>query len=300
MPPNVKPPSITLDDKTQEGNLEIAVAPNTPAGEYSFTLVATSQVSYARNPEAVAEAQARKASVDKIAADLTAAAKTAVDAKAAAEKQATDMAAAVEHAKAAADAAAKELAAAQAKAKAATEALASSEQLAKSAADAKAAAEKAAADADAQAKQAAEVQKAVDKQVADATAAANPKNINVATPSPTVTLKVADAPITLDVTAPAAAKPGTTVETPLKIARLYGFADAVPVTIKPAGDAKAIKIADISLPADQTEGKLAIEIGAETPPGTYNFTLQATPKFNGQDLPVSQTLAVVVEAAKTE
>ena len=296
VPPNVKPPTLTLDDKTQEGKLEIALAPNTPSGSYSFTLVATSAVNYARNPEAVAEATARKAAVDKIAAELAADAKAKADAKAAADKQAADMTAAMEKAKAEAEAAAKELAAAQAKAQAASQAMASAEAQLKAAAEAKAAAEKAAAEADAQAKQAAEVQKAVDKQVADTTAAAKPKAINVAAASPTVTLKVAEAPITLELTAPVAAQPGATIEVPIKLSRLYGFADAIALAAKPSGDAKSVTVADLSLPADQTEGKLAVTIGTDTPPGTYNFNVQATAKFNGQDLSVTQPVAVVVEA----
>jgi len=57
---------------------------------------------------------------------------------------------------------------------------------------------------------------AIDKLVADTTAAAAPKNVNVSVPSTVVTLKVTDAPVTLEVTPPAAGKPGTTLEVPLK------------------------------------------------------------------------------------
>jgi hypothetical protein len=292
LPPGVKPPVLTLDDKTAEGKLDMALAANTPPGAYTFTLTATSPVSYARNPEAVAEATARKGAVDKIAGELAAAAKTTADAKAAAEKAAADMTAAMEQARLANEAAAKELAAAQAKVEAAKVAMATAEAQMKAAAEAKAAAEKAAADADAQAKSAAEVQKAVDKQVADATAAAAPKNVNVSVPSTVVTLKVTEAPVTLEVTPPAAGKPGTTLEVPLKIARLYGFADVVAVAVKPVGEAPGLKTADVSLPAAQADGKLAVEIAADTKPGTA--------KFNGQDLSVTKTVPVVVEAAAAQ
>jgi hypothetical protein len=257
-------------------------------------------VLYARNPEAVTEATARKTAVDKIVADRAAAAKAAADAKAAAEKQAADMTAAVEKARQAAAAAAKAADEAAAKAKeaasakaAADKAMADAEAQAKTAAEAKAAAEKTAAEADAKAKEAAEVQKVVDKAVADATNQAKPKAINVAVPSPTVTLKVTEAPITLEVTPPAAAKPGTTVEVPLKIARLYGFAEAVTIKTKAEKD---FKVPDVTLAADAAEGKLAVEVGAEAKPGTYNFTVDAAFKFNGQDLTVSRSVAVVVEA----
>ncbi|MEX0977566.1 MAG: hypothetical protein WDZ48_01865, partial [Pirellulales bacterium] len=197
LPPNVKPPSITLDEKTAAGTLEISLAPNTPPGTYSFSVLGTTQVNYARNPEAVKEAQDRQAAVDKIVAERTAAAKTATDAKTAAEKQAADMTAALDKArqaaqgaaKAAEDAAAQAKAAAEAKA-AADKAMADAEAQAKTAAEAKAAADKAAAEADAQVKEAAAVKQTVDKAVTDATNQAKPKGINIAAPSPTVTLKV--------------------------------------------------------------------------------------------------------------
>jgi hypothetical protein len=300
LPPGVKPPSLTLDDKTAEGKLDIALAANTPPGTYTFTLTATSPVSYARNPEAVTEATARKAAVDKITGELAAAAKTAADAKAAAEKQAADMTAAMEQARVTSDTATKELAVAQAKAEAAATAMVAAEAQMKAAAEAKAAAEKAAADTDAQAKQAVEVQKAVDKQVADTTAAAAPKNVNVSVPSTVVTLKVTEAPLTLEISPPVAAKPGTTVEVLLKLARLYGFADVVTVVTKPVGDAAGLKIADVSLPAAQADGKLAVEIAADAKPGTYQLEVKATAKFNGQDLSVTKTVPVVVDATAAQ
>jgi hypothetical protein len=303
VPPGVRPPSITLDEKTSEGKLEFDLPANTPAGSYSFSLVGTTQVSYARNPQAVKEAQDRKAAVDKIATERGAAAKAAAEVKTAAEKQVVDMAAALEKARQAAQQAAKAAEEAAAKLKAAEEAkagaekqMAEAEARAKAAADAKAAAEKAAAEADAKAKEAQEVQKAVDKQLADATNQAKPQNVNVAAASPTVTLKVTDAPITLAAKAPAAGKPGTSVETPLTVNRLYGFADAVVIKAKPTSAEKDFKIADVTIPKETAEGKLVIEIGPEAKPGSYAFNVQATAKFNGQDLSVSQTVTLTVEA----
>lgn len=305
VPPKVNSPAITLDEKTSEGKLEIALPADTPPGTYSFTLLGTTQVSYARNPEAVTEATQRQAAVDKIVAERTAAATVAAEAKAAAEKQAADMAATLATAQQAAQAATKEAAEAGAKAKAAAEAqaaaekaMAEAESQAKAAAEAKTAAEKAAADAEAQVKEATTVKQAVDKAVTDATNAAKPKNINVSVPSPTVTLKVTGAPIRIEATAPAAGKPGTTVEVPVKINRLYGFADVVQVTGKCASAEKDFKATDTSLAADAAEGKLPIEIGAEAKPGSYIFYVQASAKFNGADLSVGQDITVTVEAAE--
>ena len=140
------------------------------------------------------------------------------------------------------------------------------------------------------------MQKTVDKQLADATNQAKPQNINVAAASPTVTLKVTEAPITLAAKAPAAGKPGTSVEVPIAVARLYGFADAVVVKAKPTTAEKDFKVPDVTIPKEAAEGKLVIEIGPETKPASYTFNVQATAKFNGQDLSVTQTITLAVEA----
>jgi len=304
LPPNVKPSNATIAAEAQEGNLEIALPPNVPVGTYTFSVLGTSQVSYARNPEGVQEAEQRKAAVDKIVAELSAAAKTATDAKAAAEKQAADMAVAMQKArelataadKAAQEAAEKAKQAAEAKA-AAAKAAADAEAQAKAAAEAKAVAEKTAAEAEAKAKEATTVQQAVAKAVTDATNQAKPKNINVAVPSPTVTLKVTAGPIHLSTTQPTAAiKQGTTIELPVTIQRLYGFADAVQLKATPPKDS-GLTIADATIPAGQNEGKLQIVVSKDAAPTARVLTIQAVAKFNGQDLPITQDVTVTVEAA---
>ena len=303
LPPNVRPSTVTLDANASAGNLEINLPPNVPVGTYTFSVLGTSQISYSRDPEAVVAANERKAAVDKIVGELAAAAKAATDAKAVAEKRAADMTAAMQKArelalaadKAAMDAAAKAKAAMEAKA-AADKAMADAEVQAKAAADAKIVADKAVADADAKSKEATAVQTAVAKVVTDATNKAKPANINLAVPSPTVTLKVTAAPITMAL-APAATtvKQGATLELPITIARLYDFADAVQVKTKlPAGVA-GIKIAEVAIPTGQTQGKILIEVAADATPGTHAINVQAIAKYNGQELPAVQDLAVTVE-----
>ncbi len=223
LPPNAKPTNITLDANTAAGNLEINLPVNVPTGTYTFSVLGTTQVSYSRDPEALKAATERKAAVDKIVAELAAAAKVAVDAKATAEKKGTEMVAAAQKArqladvadKAAEEAAAKARAAAEAKA-AADKAAVDAEAQAKAAAEAKAAADKAAAEADAKAKEATAVQQAVAKVVTDATNKSKPANINLVAPSPTVTLKVTSAPITISVMpASAAVKQSATADIPV-------------------------------------------------------------------------------------
>src|SRR5262249_14653329 len=130
----------------------------------------------------------------------------------------------------------------------------------KAAADAKAAADKAAAEADAKVKEATAVQATVAKAVTDAQNKAKPANVNLASPSPMVTLKITSAPITIAIAPPTTAvKQGATVELPTTISRLYGFADVVPLRAKIASDAKGLKVGEASLPTGQNQAKLSIE-----------------------------------------
>ncbi len=50
LPTNVKPVNVTLDDKTAEGKLEIALPVNIPPGTYTFSVVAATQVNYGARP----------------------------------------------------------------------------------------------------------------------------------------------------------------------------------------------------------------------------------------------------------
>jgi hypothetical protein len=324
LPPNVRPSNITLDPNASAGNLEIALPPNAPVGTYSFSVLASTQVSYSRDPEAVKTVETRKAAVDKIVGELDAANKTAASAKAAAEKAAVDMDEAakkslaqveaadkaaqdaVAKAKAAADAkAAAEKAAAEAEAQskaaaeakvAAQKAMADATARAKAAADAKAAALKLAAEAETKLKEASTVQQTVAKAVTDATNKAKPANINLAAPSPTVTLKITAAPITMDaIPATPTVKRGANLELPVAIHRLYGYADAVQLKSKLPDAAKGVKVTDPAIAAGAGDGKILIEVAADAPPGPIALNVQAISKFNGQELSVAQDLTLVIE-----
>ncbi len=176
--------------------------------------------------------------------------------------------------------------------------MADAEAQAKAATDAKAAAEKTAADAEAKAKEATDVQAAVAKEIENATKAAAPKSINIAVPSQVVTLKVTPAPITLHPPAAVTVKPGAKAELPVAVTRKYDYADAVQFKTTVPGDAKGLTVADAAIDKGQSEGKLTVEAAPDAAPGTYTLSVRATAKFNGQDLPVTQSVAVTVESAE--
>jgi hypothetical protein len=241
--------------------------------------------------QAADQAVAQTAAEAKAATDKAAAAKAALDANA----NNADLAKAKEAAdKAAADAAAKAKAAADAQA-VAVKNLADAEAKNKTALEAKAAAEKTAAEAAAKAKAATDLKAARDKKAADTAAAAQPKDVALFEPSTTTTVKVTPSPITLAATAPPAVKQGAQVEVPIKLTRLYNYADAVVVQVMLPQGVAGINIAQLQVPAGQVDGKLVAQAAANATPGAHQLTIKAIATLNGQQIVTEQTVALTVE-----
>lgn len=255
--------------------------------------------------EAAAEAKKAtdaKTAADKAAADAQAALKAADD-KAKAAKEAADKDAAnADLAKAKADAE-KAAAEAAAKAKAADEAKAAAEKgatdaaaKAKAAEDAKTAATTAATEAAAKLKMATDAQAAAAKRATDMANASKSNNVNAIEPTMPITITIAPAPITLAQPAAGVVKQGEKVEVTVTVNRLFGYAD--PVEIELTGKApQGVKIAKVTIPKDQSEGKVVIETTDKSPAGDHDVTLRGTARLNGQSLTADQTLALKIEAA---
>lgn len=88
--PGINVGGLALDANTSAGMLTVALAPDAPVGDFTFHLHCTSQVSYARNPEAAAAARERRTALEKIQTDAVASANAARDAKATAERLANE------------------------------------------------------------------------------------------------------------------------------------------------------------------------------------------------------------------
>jgi hypothetical protein len=178
LPQNAKAANVTIEGNKSEGKLVVELAANTAPGAYTIFATAQGQVSYKRNPEAQAKAEADKKEIDQAVAAANETAKKATQDKAAADKAATETAAEAKKTADAKVAAEKKVAELSAAAKTAEEkAKAAAEGAMKDAenqalADAKLAAEKAAAEAAAKAKQAVDVLSGADKLAAEAAAKA--------------------------------------------------------------------------------------------------------------------------------
>lgn len=301
-PKSIQFRNFNIDGKATEGKLEIALKNNTELGPFTVVIQGATQLSYARNPEAVEEAKAKAQEVAKFVAEATDAAK-----KADAERQAADKALAEAKAKlkAAQDELAKAVQAAQkdpanpqsTEAKAAAEKKqAEAEAAVKAAEEAKAAADKKNAEAAAMAKKATDLKQAADKRMQDTANAAKPKNINLVEVSTPVTIVVTPAPIKLDAIAPPPAiKAGAKTEYAVKVERLYGFEDPIELNLELPKNA-GVTIAKVTIPKGQSEAKFTLDAGDKAQPGMYEGSINATLNFNGQGLAIEQPVSVTVEA----
>ena len=172
-------------------------------------------------------------------------------------------------------------------------------QAAKTAREKQLAAEQALAAAEAKAKSADKAKAAAEKAANQAADAAKPKNVNIGFPSTAITLKVTPAPIDWSIESPS--EPlvqGTKLELPIRIGRLYGYADPVQLSVSLPRGVAGLKAAPLAVPGDGAEAKLVIEAATNSTPGVHELTIQAVTRFNNQNLTTTQAVRVTVQEAK--
>jgi hypothetical protein len=279
---------------------------------------------HAKLMEAAKTATTVKDQTTKAAQDVAAAAKTAeqkkteaannAKAKADAAKQAADKLAQAKEAAVkdaanqgladaakAAETAANEAAAAQKKADedlaASDKALTDAQAAAKTADEAKVAAEAALKAAQDKVTQANQMKQQIDKKVNDAKQANQPKDVQFAIISTPIKLKVAASPFNLTATAPAGpVKQEQKSELPIKIERLYGFADQVEFTLEPPQGVQGLSAPKVTLNKDQAEGKLEVAAAGNATVGQHKCTVRARGRFNNVQVETTSEVLVTVEA----
>jgi len=251
--------------------------------------------------EAEKAVQAATAQVTQAAAAVQAAAEQLAAAQAAAaasqdDAAARDSAAAAETAKSQADAAKVEAEARKAEAEAAL--TAARDAAAKAEAE-RISAEEAAKAASARLAQVQELKKAADKQLEDAKKANQPKDVNFTTVSTPIQLRIVPSPIRLESSSAALdVKPGTSVELPVTVERLYGFTEAIDLKLELPSGVSGLSVADAKLAGDQPTGKLEIVAAADATPGEHRATLRATAKFSNINVQTTLPVMLRVEPAQ--
>jgi hypothetical protein len=281
LPNELKPKEINVAADAKEGKFELQInQQNTKPGVYTFYMKGETKQKYVRNPEAVTRAtDEQKAIVETIAA-LGEQVKQLTAAKDAATKAAADAATAVKAAESADENAKKDAAE---KLKAADEAKVKAE------ADLKAAQDKA--------KQADEWKKQVDKRLDDAKKAAAPKDLNLALVSTPIKLKIHAAPMVVTPAAGTAVKQGEKAPLTVKLERLFGFAEAVDLTLETPG---LNGVSAAKLTAKKEEGEVKLELAADknAPPGEHSVTVRAKAKFNNMNVETSVPVVIKIDPAQ--
>jgi hypothetical protein len=209
-------------------------------------------------------------------------AKKAADAKAIADKKATDAAAA---AKVAADA--KVIA---------DKAAVDTDALAKKAAEEKVAADKLMAETDQKSKAAAAVKASADKKATDTANASKPANLNTFSPAAAITVTVKPAPGTMALAAAnnGALKRGTNLEVKVTVTRTNGFTGPVTLSLPLPPGVVGLAAAPVVVPADKNEGVLMITAAGDATLGQLaNMVVRASMEFNGQAA-IDQPIAINV------
>ena len=273
VPGEVKPGDLEINGDKSEGTLAVHITNNkAKVGFYNFYLRSDTKVKIPRNADAVARAEAEQklivAVVAQVAEELKAA-KAEFDA-------ATKTAA--ETAKAAQDGPEE----AKKKAAAAEEARKKAEQKHK--------------EVEEKNKRVQAAKAAADKKVTDVKKANEPKDLNFAIVSTPVQLRVVDTPLKLTA-ANATVKATAKVELPVALERLYGFAEAVEITLELPKGVSGVAIEKLSIAKDQKEAKLQITADDKATVGDHSVTIRAKAKFNKIDVQASQQVVLKVEAA---
>ncbi len=252
--------------------------------------------------KAAQQAKQNAEAAAKQAADAAAqAAKQAADAKAAAANEPGNQGladAATNAEKAATDAEAAKKAADE-KLVEADKALVAANEAEAKANEAKAAADKIAAEADAKVKAAQQLKQAADKNVNDTKNANNPKNLNVSVVSTPITIRVVESPLKVTVQQPqAAVKQGEKTQVPVTIERLYGFADQVEVTLKPPQGVSGLGAAKLTIPGDQTQGTIEVNVDKGATVGQHVVGVEAKLRFNNVNIDTNSQVTITVDAAQ--
>lgn len=134
------------------------------------------------------------------------------------------------------------------------------------------------------------------------TMSANPKDAKAAKkpqkvmdPSDAITVTVAPPVEVLPPPEGLTAKTGATLELPVKIKRLPGFAEEVKVTL---GGARGVSAEPLTIAGKDSEGKLTVKIDPKAPAGAADgLVLTATVKADGASVNATQPVKLTVEKA---
>lgn len=308
LPPNVEGKAITIKGDQSTGTMEFDIKGDAWAGDVTFVLVGRAPISYRHNPQAAELAAERQKELESLLGQLKQAQTQLEAIRASAESSEAAAGESLKAAKASMSTADETVSAVASPlrddapvtvaAKAALAAYATvienTEAQLESARQAKSLAEKAIAEANSTVEQAEQAVEEAKKKAEEAKKKAEPKNIDVAIVSPLVRLRVHPLPVTFASTARShRVKQGETTTIPLKLTRLFGFADKIGVSLS-AGGHDGFSSDAIDLAKDASEGTIQLNVGDSVAPGRYLLSAALKLKYGGQDLEYTRPVSVSV------
>jgi hypothetical protein len=140
-----------------------------------------------------------------------------------------------------------------------------------------------------------EALKAANQRVEELKKSTAERDITAYFPSTPLRIRIVDTPLRPIAAIPATAAAGTEHVVELKIERLFGFADAVDLSLAGKTSIEGLEVPNVQIPAGMDMAKIVIKIPAGAIPATVNIPIKMDCKFNGHAL--SQTMNVVLTIA---
>ena len=122
------------------------------------------------------------------------------------------------------------------------------------------------------------------------------KDVNFAVYSNPIVLNIAAAPINVSTEATADLKPDGKVSVPVKIEKLYGFDDALDITIGLPNGVGGISVGKLQIAKGSAEGMLEFSANAKPTAGDHVVKILAKGKFNNVNIESSTQITLKVSA----
>jgi hypothetical protein len=137
----------------------------------------------------------------------------------------------------------------------------------------------------------------LDQRVNQVKQANQPKDTNFALVSTPIKLRIHPHPFNFTATnPPAAVKQGQKQELPVKLERLYGFAEQVELNFMPPQGVQGLSAQNVNLNKDQADGKLEVAAADNATVGQHACTIRCRGRFNNVQVETTATVTITVEA----
>jgi hypothetical protein len=130
-------------------------------------------------------------------------------------------------------------------------------------------------------------------------AEANPRGVNLHVPSNSVTIKVDEFPIKVEMLQDAISiKQGEKIEVPVKVARLYGFTSSINVQSQLPGSLSGVTLSSVNIADNQLDSKFEVVAQPTATVGDHLCTVRLVMNFNGHQLILDRPLKLTVVEVK--